>query len=148
MANLKRSTGLRNAMLVTGSFKNRMDGCFMKIYGGPVPASSDDAIGAAVLLCTISNNSTATGLTFAAAAAGGVLSKTVAEVWSGNNVADGDATFYRMEKPGDTQGASTTEERVQGTVGVAGADLNLSNTTLVNGAPQAINYYTVAMPES
>lgn len=148
MANLKRSTGLRNAMLVTGSFKNQMDLCKLKIYAGTVPASANDSIGAATLLCVVSNNGTATGLTFEAAAVDGVLSKTAAEVWSGTNVAGGVASFYRLETAADTQALSPTEKRVQGTVGVAGADLNLSNTTLVSGAPQAINFYTVALPES
>lgn len=142
---VKPSTGLRTGMLSTGSFKSIMDGSKLKIYAGAVPASSDDALGAAVLLNTISNASGATGLTFAAAVAG-VIAKTPAEVWSGNNVAGGVATFYRLETAADTQAASTTESRVQGTVGVAGADLNISNTTLVNGAPQVIDYFTYALP--
>lgn len=143
---LKPSTGLRNGMLATGSFKSLMDGAKLKIYAGTVPASADDALGGATLLCTISNNGTATGLTFDAAAVGGVLAKTPAEVWSGTNVAGGVATFYRLETAADDGSASTVFPRLQGTVGLAGADLNLSNTTLVSAAPQVIDYYTVALP--
>jgi len=143
---VKTSTGLRNGMLVTDSFKGLMDGCFLKIYAGTVPADADAAIGGATLLCTISNNSGVTGLTFDATAIGGVVSKTPAEIWSGNNVAAGTASFYRLETPGDTGAASTTLERVQGTVGLLGADLNLSSVALASGAPQAIDYFTMALP--
>lgn len=143
---VRASTGLRNGMLASGSFKSIMDGCRLRIYAGVEPASADDSIGAAVLLCTVTNNGTATGLTFAAAAAGGVLTKTLAEVWSGNNVASGIAAFYRLEQTGDTGAASTTLPRLQGNAGVAGADLNLSNVNLTSGAPQAIDAYNVALP--
>lgn len=145
---VKTSTGLRNGMLVTGSFRSLMNGCFLRIYAGPVPASADDAIGSATLLCTVSNNSSATGLTFDSTAVGGVLSKTPAEVWSGNNVAGGTATFYRLETPADDQDASSTLPRVQGTVGLLGADLNLSSVALTNGAPQAVDYFTMALPSA
>lgn len=145
---VKTSTGLRNGVLASDSFKGLMDGCFLRIYAGPVPASADDAIGSATLLCTVSNNSSATGLTFDSTAVGGVLSKTPAEVWSGNNVAAGTASFYRLETSGDDQDASTTLPRVQGTVGLLGADLNLSSVDLANGAPQAIDYFTMALPSA
>lgn len=145
---VKTSTGLRNGMLVGDSFKGLMDGSFLRIYAGPVPASADDAIGSATLLCTVSNNSSATGLTFDSVAVGGVLSKTPAEVWSGNNVAAGTASFYRLETSADDQDASSTLPRVQGTVGVLGADLNLSSVALANGAPQAIDYFTMALPSA
>ena len=141
----KFSTGLRNGMLNNQGFKEAMDGGFLDIYAGAVPASADDAIGSATLLCTISNASGVIGITWAAPA-DGMISKTPSEVWSGNNVDDGDATFCRLRKAGDTGTASTSALRVQGTVGVAGADLNLSSVSLVSEAPQAINFATIVFP--
>lgn len=143
---LKVSTGLRNAMLVTGSFKNQMDLCSLKIYAGTVPASADAALGSATLLCTVTNDATATGLTFEASATDGILSKTVSEIWRGVNSAGGVATFYRLETSSDDGSLSTTLQRIQGSVAVSGADLNLSNTTLVNAASQTIDHYTIAIP--
>lgn len=144
----KLSTGLRNGLLTTSSLKGLLDTGKIKIYAGTVPASANDALGSATLLCTISNNGTATGLTLASAAADGVLTKTLAEVWSGTNAAGGTATFFRWEMTGDDGSASTTAIRLQGTVGVAGADMNLSSVSLTSGAPQTLDYFTVAMPAS
>jgi hypothetical protein len=143
---IKASTGLRDAMLDTAAFRTVMNLCFLDIYAGTVPADADAAIGAATLLCTISNNSGVTGLTFAASASGGIITKTLAEVWSGVNVATGTASFYRLRTAADDGTASTTQERVQGTVGVAGADLNLSSTSLVSAATQTIDAYNIALP--
>lgn len=144
----KLSTGLRNGLLAVGSLKELLDTGKIKIYAGSVPASADDALGGATLLCTISNGGGATGLTLASAASAGVLTKTLAEVWSGTNVAGGTATFFRWEMGGDDGSASTSAIRLQGSVGVAGADMNLSSVNLTNGAPQALDYFTVAMPAS
>lgn len=143
---IKASTGLRNGVLASGSVKSQLDSGFIKLYAGAAPASADDAIGAATLLCTISVNSTGTGVKFDAAAANGVLAKAPAEVWSGVNVATGTATFYRHVAAADDGAASTTAPRVQGTIGTAGADLNLSSANLTAGATQTVDYYSVAWP--
>ena len=143
---LKTSTGLRNKILDTGSLRTVMGAGFVKVYSGTVPATADAALGAAVLLSTVSNNSTATGVTFALAAADGVLPKLGAEVWSGLNVAAGVASFYRHVAAGDTGALSTTEARIQGTCGTAGADMNLTNTSLTNGATHTVDFYQVNLP--
>lgn len=143
---VKLSTGLRNHLLATGSMKAALDGMVLRIYSGAVPGSPDDSLGSATLLTTISNNGTATGLTFATAAVAGVLQKEATEVWKGTNVAGGAHTFFRFETTADDGSSSASAKRVQGTTGVVGADLNLSNATLVNGADQTIDYLNVALP--
>lgn len=143
---IKLSTGLRNAMLATGSFKSIMDGGFLKIYGGAIPATANAALGAATLLCTISNNSTGTGVTFDGTPVDGVMVKEPSEVWSGINAASGTATFYRFVTAADDGSDSTTQSRIQGTVGTAGADGNISSTALVSAAPQAVDYFSLALP--
>lgn len=142
---MKVSTGLRNKLLDTGSLKATMDLGSVKIYAGTVPASADDALGSATLLCTITQNSTATGISLDTAAVGGVIAK-AAEVWSGTNVASGTATFFRHVATGDDGTSSTTQARIQGTVGTAGADLNISSVSLTSGATQTIDFYNVALP--
>lgn len=144
---LKLSTGLRNALLVTGSFKNQMDGCTLKIYSGTVPDSADDDVTGNTLLCEVfESNDGVTTLTFNAAAADGIVEKNSSEVWEGTNAATGTASFYRLELPADTQGSSATEKRVQGEVAVTGADLNLTSTALLQNASQKIDYYSIAIP--
>lgn len=143
---LKFSTGLRNHMLVTGSFKNAMDLCTLRMYSGAVPATADAALGAAVLVCPVTNNSTATGLTFEATATDGVLSKTISEVWSGVNVADGTVTFFRLETAADDGTASTTQKRVQGTIAKVNADLLISDPILIDAAPQDIDNGLITLP--
>jgi hypothetical protein len=143
---LQTSTGLRNKILDTSPLRAVLNLGAIKLYAGPVPATADAALGSATLLTTVSNNSTTTGLTFAAAAAAAVLSKASAEVWSGLNVAGGVASFYRHVAPADTGTLSTTEARIQGTCATAGADMNLTNTTLAQGATHTVDFYQVNLP--
>lgn len=141
---LKISTGLRDALLVTGSLKGQLDGKIVRIFGGTVPADADAALGAATLLCLISVGGAGTGVTFEAAPVDGALVKTAAETWSGTNAATGTATFWRIEATADAGGASTTAIRVQGTFG--GSSGLLSNPALTSGAPNAIDNAAIAIP--
>jgi hypothetical protein len=143
---IKVSTGLRNAMLASSSVKGSLDNGFVKIYAGTVPATADAALGSATLLCTVSVGGSGTGLTFASSAASGIITKATAETWSGTNVATGTATFYRHVASTDTGVLSTTEARIQGNIATAGSDMNLTSTSLVNGAVQVLDYYSVALP--
>lgn len=139
---MKTSTGLWNYILSQGSLKAALAGGEIRIYAGTEPARADDSIGAAVLLCTIKNGGS--GINFEAAAADRSLNKAAAETWSGTNVAGGQATFYRHVLAADSGAASLTALRMQGTVGAGNGDLNLGSTTLVNGAPCPVAYYSVS----
>ena len=146
---LKISTGMSNYMLDTGSLRSGLNLGFLKIYSGTPPAAADDALGSLgtnTLLVTISNAGGGTGLTMEATAAAGVISKATAETWSGTNAATGTATFYRFTAPGDTGVSSSTQRRLQGTVGTAGAELNLTSTSLTIGNGQSINHFYVSLP--
>ena len=143
---VKASTGLRNGMLDSGSLKSQLDAGFIKLYGGTAPATADAALGGATLLCTLSINSTGVGINFDTTATGDVLSKAPGEIWSGTNVASSTATFYRHVAAADDGTLSTTAPRLQGTIAVAGADMNLSSVALVNGATQTLAYYSVTLP--
>lgn len=142
---IKISTGLANKVLDTGSVKSIFAAGFLKLYSGSAPADADAAV-TGTLLCTISISSGGTGVNFDTAAAAGVLAKAPAETWSGVNAATGSAGYFRHVAAGDTGASSTTQARIQGTVGTVGADLNLTSVSLVSGATQTLDYYTVALP--
>lgn len=144
---LKTSTGLRNYMLVTGSAKAALADGFLKIYAGPEPASADAAIdGSHTLLVTIYSDGTSDGINLAATAADGFVEKAGAESWSGTVTTSGTASFFRHVGSADTGASSTTQPRMQGTVALAGAELNISSVDLVSAAPQAVNFYTLQLP--
>lgn len=143
---LRVSTGLRNAMLITDSLKANLDGGFIKLYAGAVPTDADADLGAATVLCTITKNGDGvTGLTMAAAAVAGSLSK-FAETWSGTNATSGTASFWRFYKTGDTGTASTTDLRLQGLAATSGSELVLTNVVLTGGATTSIDYCAFALP--
>ena len=142
---IKNSTGLRNAMLATGSAKAALDGGRINIYAGAAPATADDAVGGATLLCAITLNSTGTGILFDTAAVNGVLAKKPSETWSGSIVATGTATWYRHVAAADDGTLSTTAPRIQGTIALIGADLNI-DPSFVSGQTKVIEYYIVALP--
>lgn len=144
---MKISTGLRNAMLDAASLKGAMTGALIYIYGGTVPATADAADTGATLLCTISTGGDGTtALALEAAAASGVITKETDDTWSGTVDTSGTAAFFRMKMPADGGSSSTSEKRIQGTIALAGADMNLSSTSLVAAATQTIDYFSVALP--
>lgn len=142
---IKTSTGLRNAMLATGSAKAALDGGRINIYAGAAPATADDAVGGATLLCAITLNSTGTGILFDTAAVNGVLAKKPSETWSGAIAATDTAAWYRHVAAADDGTLSTTAPRLQGTVAMIGADLNI-DPNFISGQTKVIEHYVIALP--
>lgn len=142
---MKRSTGFRNAMLSTGAVP-ALTGKVIKIFGGStIPGSADDALPVgATLLATISLDDTGNGLSFANPA-GGQVTKSTSEVWSGSIIASGTATFFRMEDSADAGAASAAAIRIQGTIGLDGADMNFGTTALVAGNVRQINVFVISV---
>jgi hypothetical protein len=144
---IKLSTGLRQALAISGSLKATLDGGLVQIYSGAIPASADAALGSAVLLNEISVGGDGTPVTFEAAAPGGILVKNVAETWVGTNEADGTPTFFRYVKNGDAGDASASAVRFQGTAGPLGSDMFIATLPLVNGQPLSFELFQLAIPE-
>ncbi len=142
---LKLSTGLRDGMLDTSPFKTLLDASRVKIFSGAAPASADAAEG--TLLVSIGSDNADTHCHFLAAAVSGVLSKN-ADIWSGVAGAGGTANYFRLVVNTDTGVLSTTEIRMQGTVGTSGADINMGGVTIVSGATQTIDTWDLTMPAS
>lgn len=139
------STGLRYGLLALGSLKSLLDGGFINVYSGSVPASADSAV-SGTLLWTIKLNNTATGLTLEASPGSATVNKPAGDIWSGTILASGVASYYRHVSASDTGASSTSEPRIQGTVGTVGADLLIGDTNLTASALQGIDYYSVTLP--
>ncbi len=140
---LKLSTGLRDGMLDTSPFKTLLDASRVKLYSGVAPSTADEAEG--TLLVSIGSDNADTHCHFLAAAVSGVLSKN-ADIWSGVAGATGTASYFRLVVNTDTGVLSTTEIRMQGTVGTSGADINMSSVSIVSGATQTIDTWDLTMP--
>ncbi len=143
------STGLKNALLGSSSLKAALADGFIHIYScavGDIPASADDAITAShTKLLTVYGDGTAAGLNLGTAS-DGVIGKDAGEAWSGTVLATGNAVFFRFVGASDTAALSTTEPRLQGRVGLAGAELNISSVSLTTGNTQAINFLAISLP--
>lgn len=146
---LRISTGLVNEMMANQSFKSALEaapgGLGIKIFTGSRPATPDSTP-TGTLLVTVT--SAGAGINFEASADNGTLEKEPTETWSGTVVADGTAGWFRMCGLTDTGGASTTEVRVDGTVGTSGADMNLTSLSLTTGTPITLSDAQFTLPKA
>lgn len=128
--NLKYPAALKNARLDAITARAGAS-ALLKIYSGAQPANADTAIGAQVLLATLTCNATA----FAPAASAGVLTPTTPI--TNNAAVSGDADFYRLFA------ANGTTVVMDGTVGTATSDLVLTTDLLVAGSPVSVAAWTI-----
>lgn len=147
---LLASTGLRNQLLDTASLKDILANGFIHVYASTVPdipATADAAIDPAkhTKLLTVYGDGISAGLNLGAASSG-AIGKDPGETWSGTVLATGNAVFFRYVAAGDTGTASTTEARLQGRVGISGAELNISSLALTAGQTQSINFISISQP--
>ena len=125
----------------------------LAIYGGASqPADANDAeAGTLLALITLASGAftpgvATNGLNFDAPSSG-VLSKAAAETWSGVGLAAAGtgttATYFRFYDNAQDTGASPTGLRFDGAIGTTStAELQMSVTTIVEGAPVVINSFT------
>lgn len=131
-SNLKYSAALKNAQMAALTTEIGVSGNLL-IYGGAQPASPDVAVGAQPLLATLPCSAT-----FAPAPAAGVLTLNPLTNGTGTAAAAGgtNATFFRFEQSGGTP-------HIDGSIGTAGADLNLTGTvSIATGQPVAVSAFT------
>lgn len=114
----------------------------LRVYSGAQPTDSNTAIGAQTLLGEFTMGATA----FAASVASGTA-PTRSAVATANAVANvvalatGTASFFRMLK------SDGTTALFDGTVGLSGCDLNLTDITLTIGETMSVSSLTVSNPE-
>lgn len=106
----------------------------LKIYDGTQAANANTAIGAQVLLATLTFNATA----FGGAAAGVATANAIA---SAAAVATSTATWFRALK---SDHASVVFD---GSIGTAGANINLNAVAIVSGATVSVTALTLTATE-
>lgn len=148
------SKGLRQMMLGSADLKTAFTNSVLRVYSGVQPTSADGAITGTLLLevtvdgGAFSHGSPTNGLNFDAPV-DAVLAKAVAENWKGNGVVQGTAGWARLS--GNTLDDGTVSEvlaRIDLAVAKTGGDLNLSNTSIVVGAPTTVDVFQINMAES
>lgn len=77
-------------------------------------------------------------------AASGAIAKHSSQIWSGIGIATGTAGWFRFYGANtDAGGTSTTLPRLDGRISTSGAEMNLSNTSIVISASQTITSFTI-----
>ncbi len=135
-----------------GSLKDVMMDGAIHVYSGAQPSSPDDAVtGTLLLTVTLASGSWAhgafaNGLEFEDDPTDGEIEKT--GTWSGVGLVAGVAAWFRfVANPADAGASSTTLARIDGSVGVSGADLNMPNTTIIVGNTYTIDTFKLTLPE-
>jgi hypothetical protein len=77
----------------------------------------------------------------------GVIAKAGGETVSGTGVADGAASYFRYVTSEDTGADSSTERRLQGSCGTAGADLEMTSIQIYTGQPNTQDGLQLTVPE-
>lgn len=81
--------------------------------------------------------------------AAGVLTKLSTQTWSGTAVATGTAGWFRFEAAVSDAGGTDSSEaiiRLDGVVGVSGAELNMGSTTFTLGVSYSIASFALTLP--
>ena len=154
---IRLSTGLRNGMLSSNSFKTLFDHGVLEIYAGTQPSSADAAITSSALVKitnsgathTASSASTAGGISFSSASSGAVA-KSSAQTWKDSSASSGTAGWFTLYDNSHSTSASSagTIVRLQGSCGVGSGDLRMSNTSIGSGATITIDTFTITLPAS
>ena len=149
------STALRNEVLKASgsSYADALADGIIYLYTGTQPATADATEGTATNLVkiTLASGAFTSGVSTnginLAVAASGVLSKAVAETWSGTNLADGVIGWGRFYANTVVQGVvTTTGVRMDFAVSQSGAELDAGNTTVVTGGTTTISTFTITLP--
>jgi len=148
------ATALKDAINRNGIYTATSSGAVVTVIA---PAGTGAAHNGLALAATVTGGTTATssgnvtggaaataGLQFGAPSAG-TISKS--GTWSFNGLAVGTAGWFRIKASvADADGSSTTAVRLDGSVAVSGADMNLSNISITIGAPNTIDTFTYTQP--
>lgn len=130
--NVKYSASLKNAQQDAITTKLGTS-AKLNLYSGTQPASPDTAVTSQVLLATLTCSASA----FAAASSGGVLTANAISSGTGTAGAGGGttATWFRLTD-------SAGNAHIDGTVGISGCDLNLTNTSIATGQTVNVSGFT------
>lgn len=147
------ATALADAINRNGIYKATAAAAVVTVTApaGTGAAHNGLALAATVTTMTATSSGNITG---GVAATGGLQwgvpsSGTISKsgVWSFNGLGAGTAGWFRMKGSAlDSNALSTTLPRLDGSIAVSGADMNLSNITIALDAPTTIDALSVTMP--
>jgi hypothetical protein len=140
-----------------GSFNDIFRNGIMRIFSGAQPTTADD-VETGTLLVEISvgggtfvSGQPEYGLNFGETAVAAILAKSPGETWQGEAGASSTAGYFRFY-PNDVDshiGADAggeTKVRFDGAIATAGAQLNMSSTTITSGGTTSIDSVAVTLP--
>ncbi len=140
---IRLSPGVQNGLAGTQGIYELFNGGFIGIFSGGQPSDATQAENG-TLLTLISSSSGTAGLPMGTAG-NGQISK-AATVWSGVCQNAGVAGWFRFYDKNYTQGSNGTAVRFDGSIGISGSDMVMSNSNLVVGAPTTVDVATFAVP--
>lgn len=153
------ASALADAINRNGIMEATVSGAVVTLKGRPGTGVTTAAVTGTLTTVTATYVNMGSGVTGIApvnglvlsAPAAGVVSKPTTAVWGFNGVAAGTAGWFRFysSDTGDAGGlisAAPYYSRMDGSVAVSGADLNLSNIAVAVGAPTTIDTFTVTAP--
>lgn len=142
------STGLKNALLNNQGLKTALANGQIRIFNGTRPASADSAeSGALLCIITLSSGAMTSGVATNGLVLdtpdGGAVGIPDGAVWSGENLVDGSARWFRWYPNDfdDHMGAASGGDKIRldGNCGTTGADMVLSSTNLKAGVPTTVD---------
>ena len=142
--------------LTGGSLKDIFKDGVLKIYSGSQPSSPDNIYNGALLVSitlasgAFASGAVANGLEFGSPASA-AIAKRSGDVWSGVVGSTGIAAWFRLYANGTDAGGNDSGfiyPRIDGTIGVSGAQLNMSSTSLVAGTTITIDSFEISIPVS
>lgn len=115
----------------------------LKIYSGAQPTDANTAVGAQVLLATLTFGVTAFAASAASGAAGSRVVTAAANTITGDTTADatGTAAWFRVLK------SDAVTVVFDGSVGVSGCDLNVATVAFVAGADIEVTSLSITQVE-
>lgn len=143
---------LHGALLDTNPFDVVMNGMFIMCYGGTAPTSpgsgrpAAEAAATGTLLRTYSLDGLGVaGMSWAAAATDNMIFRLASETITGVTDAEGTMSYFRGVLNLSDTAESTTLKRIQGTIGLADADLIVPTLTTVTATPHDLGTFAFVL---
>jgi len=127
---------------ILDGFKDIFRNCRINFYNGTIPTTADDATTATILWQVSKDGLGVDGLTWENTV-NGETKKSLTETWKGTVTTAGLQSWFRIfEENDDPALASTLNARIDGTIGISGADLNMPTLYAIENAIPELVYFS------